>query len=652
MRPTMLQQNNNNNYPCLNMSGSSREMLQKLSRTSLPFPSRAELGLGDLPLIRGLRAWALFSRNRRKACGLLGRGPADPAGRGGPRPADVYLSGEWGLGLPLGLDARQAEIGALVTVASLKTSEGGGKTQTQCLFLRTEKGGHLYSTAKPAGGDWLKGKTANGGGGDSAESGPNRVKVRSGRRWRKSSSTAQRERQQRSGECPEGELQERQEEPDKGGLDRNQLLPPQLDPRRSRCSHRTCHQKTSLSTSDRKQEADSCEERTKKEFSAPPEGSVCSPDPQTDRNHFEVEPDSGFERKGDLDDRRCHFQESNPTEDQTNTVNQELNPHKEACFKEELEEKGGSSLLLSENGETRSGLEEVEDSHGEAGADPRTSEANLAPSLPPLASMATGLPCLEAEREEKEEEAVGVVAADEEKRRNSGELEEKCEEERISKVAAEEQRTEEEEEFGVFMQAEEAPAWSEGVNMCASSPGESAESGCGSSLSTPVGEDPSSQQSEASWAAFPLQRLDTGVGERQWWPTSAVETRKDRLSTNHNVASVFAVAFPAPPRSDLCDLSTIPTLTQLLRGKANQDQSLLESFHDLNKMIGQRYKRGSSVSRQLLLKTLHLQETDTEVQTAPWTTNRRLSPGLPSSNQHALSGKRRLSYDYNRNMAE
>ncbi|XP_076014711.1 uncharacterized protein LOC143007322 isoform X2 [Genypterus blacodes] len=251
MRPTsstMLQQNNNNNYPCLNVSASTREMLQKCSRSSLPFPSRLELGLGDLPLIKGLRTWALCSRNRRKAGGLLGGGQAPtapPAGRGSssscPRPADVYLSEEWsrmGYGLPL--DNRQTGIGALVTVATLKTSEGGGKTQTQCLFLRTEKGSCLYSTAKPGPGltsnvvaGWLRGKTGGGsrdgpaGRRDNgttlpAQTGTNRVRVRSGRRWRKSGNAAERAfpKQQRSREGAAGEsaLEERQEERDKGGV--------------------------------------------------------------------------------------------------------------------------------------------------------------------------------------------------------------------------------------------------------------------------------------------------------------------------------------------------------------------------------------------------------------------------------------------------
>lgn len=286
----MLQQNNNNNYPCLNVSGSTPEMLQKCSRASLPFPSRLELGLGDLPLIRGLRAWALCSKNRRKAGGLLGGGQAPivpPAGRRGssscPRPADVYLSGEWGhmaYGLPLGPDAGQAGIRALVTVATLKTSEGSGKTQTQCLFLQTEKGSCLYSTAKPVSGattsatssvvgGWLKGKTGGGGSRDTparrrdhgsapaAQPGANRVRVRSGRRWRKSCNAAGREktgmsrdRQQSSREDPAREiaLDERQEERDKGGLDNKQFPSPQQDIRRARQekegafrSPRCCH---------------------------------------------------------------------------------------------------------------------------------------------------------------------------------------------------------------------------------------------------------------------------------------------------------------------------------------------------------------------------------------------------------------------------
>lgn len=271
----MLQQNNNNNYPCLNMSGSAPDVLQKCSKASLPFPSRLELGLGDLPLIRGLRAWTLCSKNRLKAGSLLkgGQAPtAPPAGHRGstscPRPADVYLSGEWGhmaYGLPVEPEGK-AGIRALVTVATLKTSEGSGKTQTHCLFLQTEKGSCLYSTAKPVSvatssttsslvGEWLKGKTGGRGSRDAparrrehgstsaAQSGANRVRVRSGRRWRKSSNPAGREktgvsrdRQQSSGKDPAGEitLDERQEERNKDSSDRKQSPSPEQDIRRAR----------------------------------------------------------------------------------------------------------------------------------------------------------------------------------------------------------------------------------------------------------------------------------------------------------------------------------------------------------------------------------------------------------------------------------
>lgn len=258
----MLQQNNNNNYPCLNGLDSTPQMLQKCSRTSLPFSRALELGLADLPLIRGLRAWALCSKNRRKAGGVLGGGQApiaSPAGHRSstacPRPADVYLSREWGhmaYGLPFGPDAGQAGIRALVTVASLKTSEGSGKTQTQCLFLQTEKGSCLYSAGKPGFGGgsnvvggWLKGKTGAPGCRETpvrqrdqgltpvAESGANHGGVRSGRRWRKSCNAARKEKKgegpQRWREDPAAEvtLDERQEEEDNGGLEGRQIPSPQ-----------------------------------------------------------------------------------------------------------------------------------------------------------------------------------------------------------------------------------------------------------------------------------------------------------------------------------------------------------------------------------------------------------------------------------------
>ncbi|XP_029965088.1 uncharacterized protein LOC115401069 [Salarias fasciatus] len=278
--------------------------------------------------------------------------------------------------------------------------------------------------------------------------------------------------------------------------------------------------------------------------------------------------------------------------------------------------------------------------------------------------MAVSLDCLEAEKEQEEEEiqaTVGDEGGGQDGRRS--ELDEEG-----STVAAEDGREEEEEEdeFGVFMQAEGEPDWSEGFTTSASVP-------CGSrgSIAAALGDEAVveesphwtagwTDQSEDSWAAFPQDSSDSGGGGgavEQWWPSSAAEDRRDRLSTNHSLAAIFTEAFPslpAPSSSDPRDLNTVPTLTQLLRGRASQDQGLLDSFHDLNKMIGQRYKRASGVSRDLLLRTLHLEPPHSESRPAVWTASRRLSPGLPSANQHAqnAAAKRRLSYDYNRNIME
>lgn len=219
----ILQQNNNNNYPCLSAAG-PRPLPDKCPLPSLPPPTRLELGLADLPLIRGLRAWALCSRGRHRPGGTPGQVPA--ALPSCPRPSDVHLSAEWGL--PLGLDVRQASIGALV--ATLQTAEGSGRTQTQSLFLRTNRGSCLYPTAEPVSprnapgpggvlGGWLRTKT-RGAQAVSSHIGSNRARERSGRKWRKSNNTVGREkartRQQRQDEArANGTDEEWQEKPHK-----------------------------------------------------------------------------------------------------------------------------------------------------------------------------------------------------------------------------------------------------------------------------------------------------------------------------------------------------------------------------------------------------------------------------------------------------
>ncbi|XP_047191668.1 uncharacterized protein si:ch211-14c7.2 isoform X3 [Scophthalmus maximus] len=733
MRPTtsiMLQQNNNNNYPCLNVSGSTRELLQRCSRASLPFPSRLELGLGDLPLIRGLRAWALCSKNRCKAVGPLGGGQAPtapPAGHGSstscPRPANVYLSGEWGrmgYGLPLGLDGRQAGIGALVTVATLKTSEGSGKTQTQCLFLHTEKGSCLYSTAKPGAGvissaassgvgGWLRGKTGVGGRDAAvgrrdngpnppAQTGANRVRVRSGRRWRKSGNAAGREktgmskeRQQRSREGPAGE---RQGEGDKGGPDHKQFPSMQQDGRRARqdkekeavCrSPRCCHNVSPKACTQCVRGAQTRESQEEGE-----EGGECPRRGVPNRLNGDVKGMRKERQKHEEEVGLCELEsptsvlaasnpdlesscpglkvsailEDNDKEVQKNCASKDIRKLQESA------EGSGGGRKKDEDTCSDTSIAPVEEIGGTSSnvfnvacADPSTSlalsPANPDPSPLPLGSMATGLPSLE---EDEEEEGLRVAAGDggqEGKRRYARELEEQRGS-TVATVGGRKKGEEEEDEFGVFMQADGQPAWGEGVTVSVSAPCGSRGNFAGESTHwTPGWTDSAFHQSDDSWTAFPQDASDEGrdlVG--QWWPTSAAEERRDRPSANQNLATVFAEAFPSPPGSspsDPHDLDTVPTLTQLLRRRASQHQGrLLDSYHDLNKMIGQRYKRANGVSRDLLLTTLHLEPPHTESRPAPRTASRRLSPGLPSANQHAQNAvaKRRLSYDHNRNVME
>lgn len=76
------------------------------------------------------------------------------------------------------------------------------------------------------------------------------------------------------------------------------------------------------------------------------------------------------------------------------------------------------------------------------------------------------------------------------------------------------------------------------MNMCVcvfTALGNHAIAGESASCSPAWTDDPFLQADDA-WAAFPRDSLDEGrdVAE-QWWPTSAVEERRDRLSSNQNL---------------------------------------------------------------------------------------------------------------------
>lgn len=125
----MLQHNNNNNYPCLDMA--HRELLHGCRRNGTTFSSA--LGFGAIPLIKGIRAWAVsggYSRSKRKAPAAHQASDPTHESRIGTSHRKIYSFHTSGV--------RQGGLGALVTVATLKNSDGGRQTQTRCLFLKAE----------------------------------------------------------------------------------------------------------------------------------------------------------------------------------------------------------------------------------------------------------------------------------------------------------------------------------------------------------------------------------------------------------------------------------------------------------------------------------------------------------------------------------
>ncbi|KAJ8414597.1 hypothetical protein AAFF_G00037990 [Aldrovandia affinis] len=163
----MLQQNNNNNYPCLERACGSREALRERERSVLPFARLLEMGsfheLGDPSgrgPVRGFRAWAMSNvcaRSRRWAA-LPPRNPAPCQPNddvvGNLRPQKSQLT--QGQGLRLEASAwgsrssrnGQGGLGALVTVATLKASERGGQTQTQCFLLQARGRNYLCAAGR------------------------------------------------------------------------------------------------------------------------------------------------------------------------------------------------------------------------------------------------------------------------------------------------------------------------------------------------------------------------------------------------------------------------------------------------------------------------------------------------------------------------
>lgn len=156
----MLQQNNNNNHPCLDMT--HRELLHDCRRPSVSFTSALEFGA--IPLIKGLRAWAVsggYSKARRKAVSgprTQGTCQQPPENSVGQRGWSGQVSSGYGqtpettAGTTRTPGVRQGGLGALVTVATLKGTEGGGRqTQTRCLFLKAQGRGNYICAVENRG---------------------------------------------------------------------------------------------------------------------------------------------------------------------------------------------------------------------------------------------------------------------------------------------------------------------------------------------------------------------------------------------------------------------------------------------------------------------------------------------------------------------
>ncbi|XP_016318713.1 uncharacterized protein LOC107670587 [Sinocyclocheilus anshuiensis] len=223
---------------------------------------------------------------------------------------------------------------------------------------------------------------------------------------------------------------------------------------------------------------------------------------------------------------------------------------------------------------------------------------------------------------------------------------------------------EEEDEFGTFMQAGGEQLWTDGFSEIQHL---AEDCNCEEHTSSADANEPASwasdwtavqsfQQSESTWTAFSQETVEQKIVHGgQWW--TSTEKPNLPLSPLHNVSNVFLEAFPSE-KSPCEDPEYIPTLKQFLQGPAensntgeHKEQSLLDGLQDLDRMIGVKYKRAESLSRKLLLQSLHLERPSSECVTVRLKTSARFSPNLPTSNQQlAANAKRRLSYDFNRNI--
>ncbi|XP_018598266.1 uncharacterized protein LOC108928693 isoform X2 [Scleropages formosus] len=186
---------------------------------------------------------------------------------------------------------------------------------------------------------------------------------------------------------------------------------------------------------------------------------------------------------------------------------------------------------------------------------------------------------------------------------------------------------EQDDDFGLFVQAIDHPSWDSDKDLhqvpCDKSERPVAESYATEGIAVSLlsdGRGGQLPQSEDTWIAFQDDvgpQLGKGQEEQlpkqpegQWWPPSAVEDKNPLPSpkTSDNVSGVILDAFPStsPP---CCNPDSIMSLRQLVQSNpATDNRGLLGELQDVNRVIGLKYKWTESHSHKLLLNSLHLDQ--------------------------------------------
>lgn len=761
----MLQQNNNNN--CLDMT--HRDLLNECRRTNVSFTSALEFGA--IPLIKGLRAWAVsggYSKARRKAnVGPRAQGTCQQPheNRVGQRSWSAPVSSGYGHTLESTSNAtrapgvRQGGLGALVTVATLKGTEAGGRqTQTRCLFLKAQgRGSYICAVGNRGAGTRLvsprthavilegpkeelrcssRGPRASQDGTD--EGGMFKAKPRTIRKWRKCSK-ATGSVEKRTAAHGSGEISNQCIELEHGDQ-KSAEISDTPDNTITQCQEATSANQKDLNDAVKAEEGQpvapensSAEACAKLDEQVEPGMSdyQFNNEFKTESNRAngdaqEISPDDRHNINNSLDDvpnlgssvaleSTLHAKLST-----TNTEPSVDHPPSEIAVQKDQESRPDERLLEREN------LHSVETTELTALSD--DTPDTKATAVPEGRCTAVGVECSTTEKKRRPSvcspqqlitEQLEVQQSDKSSSRgftapaanetvttihsqpnpaptttaaiatavpalgtgeegagggdvllvlNSELLTEPVRVDHGDTVAADEGSLDvgEEDEFGAFMQAGAEQLWTdESKQVQQLAPGE--DDNCEQHTSSAEANEPASwasdwtvvqscQQSESTWVAFSQETAEQKIvpGE-QWWPST--EKPKLSLSPLHNVSNVFLEAFPSE-ESPCEDPGYIPTLKQLLQGPAEnsntgerREQSLLDGLQDLDRMIGVKYKRAESLSCKLLLQSLHLEQSSSECVTVRLKSTARFSPNLPSSNQQlAANAKRRLSFDFNRNI--